>query len=64
MSGSNCYFLICIQVSQKADKVVWYSQYIKNIPQFVVIYTIKGFGVVNKEEVDVSCNPFFGPLGP
>ena len=33
--------------------MVWYSHLLKNSPQFVVIHTIKGFGVVNKEEVDV-----------
>ena len=53
MSGSNCYFLNCIQISQEADKVVWYSRLFKNFAQFVVIHTVKGFGVVNKAEVDV-----------
>ena len=53
MSSSNCCFLTCIQVSQEADKVVWYSHLLKNFPQFVVIYTVKGFGVINKAEVDV-----------
>ena len=33
--------------------VVWYSHLLKNFPQFVVIYTVKGFGIVNKAEVDV-----------
>ena len=33
--------------------MVWYSHLLKNFPQFVVIYTIKGFGIVNKAEVDV-----------
>ena len=53
MSSSNCCFLTCIQVSQEADKVVWYSHLLKTFPQFVVIYTVKGFGVINKAEVDV-----------
>ena len=53
MSGSNCCFLTCIQISQEAGKVVWYSHLFKNFPQFVVIHTIKGFGLVNKAEVDV-----------
>ena len=53
MSGSNCGFLICIQISQETGKVVWYSHLFKNFPQFVVIYTVKGFGIVNKAEVDV-----------
>ena len=59
MSGSNCCFLSCIQISQEAVKVVWYSHLLKNFPQFVVNHTVKGFGVVNKEEVygflELSC---------
>ena len=53
MSDSNCCFLICIQVSQEAGKVVWYSDLFKNFPQCVVIHTVKGFGRVKKAEVDV-----------
>ena len=53
MSGSDCCFLTCMQVSQEAGKVIWYSHLIKNFPQFVVIHTVKGFGVVNKAEVDI-----------
>ena len=53
MSSSNCCFLTCIQVFQKADKVAWYSHLFENFPQFVVIHTVKGFGVVIKAEVDV-----------
>ena len=53
MSGSNCCFLTCIQISQEAGKVVWYSHLLKNFPQFVVIYIVKGFGVINKAKVDV-----------
>ena len=53
MSGSNCYFLTYIQVSQGAGQVVWYSYLLKNFPQFVVIYTVKSFSVVSEEEVDV-----------
>ena len=33
--------------------MVWYSHLFKNYPQFVVIHTVKGFGVVNKAKVDV-----------
>ena len=51
MSISNVCFLICIQVSQEAGKVIWYSHIFKTIPQFVVIYTDKGFSVVNEAEV-------------
>ena len=53
MSSSKCYFLTCIQISQEAGQVVWYSHLIQNFPQFVVIHTVKGFGIVNKTEVDI-----------
>ena len=56
MSSFNCSFLTCIQVSQETGKVVWYSQLLKNFPQFVVIHTVKGFSVVNEAKVDVLCN--------
>ena len=52
MSGSKCYFLTCIQISQEADQVVRHSHLLKNFPQFVVIYTVKCFGVINKVKVD------------
>ena len=52
MSGSNCCFLTCIQISQKAGKVIWYSHLLKNFPQFVVLHIVKGFNVVNEAEVD------------
>ena len=53
MSSSNCCFLTCIQVSQEAGHVVWYSHLFQNFPQFIVIHTIKGFVIVNKVEIDV-----------
>ena len=53
MSSCNCCFLTCIQISQEAGQVVWYSHLMKNFPQFVVIHTVKGFGIVNKAEIDV-----------
>ena len=53
MSSSNCCFLTCIQISQEADQVVWYSYLLKNFSQFVVIHTVQGFSAVNKAEVDV-----------
>ena len=53
MSGSNCCLLTCIQVSQEASQVVWYSHLLKNFPEFVVIHTVKGLSIVNEEEVDV-----------
>ena len=66
MSGSNCCFLTCIQVLQEADKVVWYSHLFKNFPQFVMIHTVKGFGIVQFSSVQfisvaqlwpTLCNP-------
>ena len=52
MPSSNRCFLTCIQISQEAGKVVWFSHLLKIVPQFIVIHTVKGFGVVNKAEVD------------
>ena len=64
MSSSNCCFLTCKQVSQETDQVVCYSHLFQNFPQFIVIHTVKGFGIVNKAEIDVflelSC--FFDDL--
>ena len=51
MSSSNCCFLTCTWISQEAGQVVWYSHLLKNFPQFVVIHTVKGFGIVNKTEI-------------
>ena len=56
MSSFNCCFLTCIQVSQEEDKVVWNSHLLKNFPQFVVIHTVKGFGVINTAEVEFFWN--------
>ena len=53
MSYSNCCFLTCIQLSQEAGEVFWYSHLFNNFLQFVAIYTVKGFSVVNEIEVDV-----------
>ena len=52
MSSSNCCFLTCIQISQEASKMVWYSHLFQNFPQFIVIHTVKGFGIVNTAEID------------
>ena len=53
MSSSNCWFLTCIQISQEAGQLVWYSYLLKNFPQFVTIHTVKGFNIINEAEVDV-----------
>ena len=57
MSSSNWSFLECIQISQEAGQVICYFHLLKKFPQFVVIYTVKGFGIVNKAEVDVAVKP-------
>ena len=59
MSSSNCCFLTCIQNFQEASKVVWYSHLLKNFPQFVVIHTVKDFGIVNKTDVFLQLSCFF-----
>ena len=53
MSSSNCCFLTCMQISQEAGQVVWYSHLFENFPQFLVIHTVKDFGIVNTAEIDV-----------
>ena len=53
MSSSNCCFLTCMQISQEAGQVVWYSHLFQNFPQLIVIHTVKGFDIVNKAEIDV-----------
>ena len=53
-----------MQVSQEAGQVVWYTHIFQNFPQLIVIHTVKGFGIVNKAEIDdfmeFSC--FFNDL--
>ena len=58
MSSSNCCFLSCIQFSQEAGQVVWYLYLFQNFPEFVAIHTVKGFGIVNKAEIDVFLELF------
>ena len=53
MSSSNCCFLTCIQISQEAGQVVWYSCLFQNFPLFIVVHIVKGFGIVSKAEIDV-----------
>ena len=50
---SNCCFLTCIQISQEAGQAVWHSHLFQSFPQFIVIHTVKGFGIVIKAEIDV-----------
>ena len=52
MTSSTCCFLTCKQISQEAGQVVCYAHLFQNFPQFIVIHTVKGFGLVNESEVD------------
>ena len=64
MSSSIWCFLTCIQISQEEGQVVWYPHLSQNFPQFIVIHRVKGFGIVNKAEVDVFlkfCCFFYDP---
>ena len=53
MFSSDCCFMNCMQVSQEAGQVVWSSRLFKIFPQFVVICTVKDFGIVNEADIDV-----------
>ena len=59
MPSSNSCFLTYVQVSQEAGQVVSYAHLFQNFPQFIVIHTVKGFGIVNKAEIyvflELSC---------
>ena len=54
-----CCFLTCIQVSQEADQVLWHSHLLKTFAQFVVIHTVKGFGIVNEADISLEFSCFF-----
>ena len=58
ISSSNCCFLACIQISQESGQGVWYFHLFKNFPQVVVIYTVKGFGIVNEADVFLKFSYF------
>ena len=60
MSCSNCCFLTCIEASQEAGQLLWYSHLFQNFPMFIVIHTVNVFGIVNKAEADFfSGTPLF-----
>ena len=65
VSDSNCHFLTYIQTFQETGKVIWYSHFLKNFPQFVVVHTVKGFNIVSEAEADVYLEFrcfFYGPV--
>ena len=53
MSSSNCCFLTCIQISQEAVRWSGIPSLSEFFREFVVIHIVKGFGIVNKAEIDV-----------
>ena len=56
MSGSNCCFMTCIQVSQQVGKVVWYSHLLKNLPVYCDLH--KGFSIVSEADVFLKFSCF------
>ena len=58
--------MTCIQISQEAGQVVWYSHLLQNFPEFVVVHTVKGFRIVSEADVDVFFLEFpcflYGPM--
>ena len=42
-----------MHISQEADQVVWYSHHFQKFPKFILIHTVKGFGLVNKADIDI-----------
>ena len=57
MSSSNSCLLTCIQISQEASQVFWYFYLFQNLPEFIVVHTVKGFVIVNKAEIYVFLEP-------
>ena len=53
MYDSNCRFLTYMQTFQETGKVIWYSHFLKNFPQFVLVHTVKGFSIVSKADRNV-----------
>ena len=59
IQSSNSCFLTHKQVSQETDRMSWYSHLLKSFPQYIMIYTVKGFSVVNKREIFLCEFPCF-----
>ena len=53
MSDFNCRFLTYIQTCLEKGKVIWYSHFLKNFPQFVVVHTVKGFSIISEADGNV-----------
>ena len=50
VSDSNCSNLTYIQTFQETGKVIWYSHFLKNFPQFVVVIYVKGFSIISEAD--------------
>ena len=50
VSDSKCHFLTYIQTFQETGKVIWYSHFLKNFPQFVVVHIVKEFSIVSEAD--------------
>ena len=53
MSVSNCHFLSYMQTFRETGKVIWYSHFLKNFPQFVVVHTMKDFSIVSEADRNI-----------
>ena len=47
------FYLMNFFAFQETGKVIWYSCFLKNFPQFVVVHTVKGFSIVSEADADV-----------
>ena len=53
VSDSNCRFLSYIQTFQETGKVIWYSHFLKNFPQFMVVLYVKDFSIISEADRNV-----------
>jgi len=53
MSDFNCRFLTYIQTCLEKGKVIWYSHFLKNFPEFVMVHTLKGFSIISRADGNV-----------
>ena len=53
MSCFKLLLLTCIKASQEVGQLRWYSHLFQNFPTFIIIHTVKVFGIINKAEVDL-----------
>ena len=53
MSDFNCRFLTYIQTCLEKGKVIWYSHFLKNFPEFVMVHILKGFSIISEADGNV-----------